>query len=145
MTSGITKGVIAAVLLAAPCLQAQPETTADGHHLVCEQAARPEDTERLERCTAALVAASPDDPRTVRAQWTLAVRRRDRVQARALIERARATGVPEPEIAQMTRATDELDPGGWLGLRYWRTGILVLLLIVGVTITLSGRRPPVTP
>jgi hypothetical protein len=126
-------------------LSAQPDAGLAGHHLACELATRLEGTERLERCTAALVATAPSDPKTVYFQWALAVRRKDRDQARALIQRAQAAGMPADGVTRMTRATDELSPGGWLGLRYWKTGLLLLLLIAGMTITLSRRRTAPSP
>ena len=122
-------------------LTAQPEAALGGHHLACELATKLEGTERLEHCTAALVVAAPQDPKTVYFQWALAVRRKDRDQARALVERARATGMAEAGVTRMSQATDELSPGGWLGLRYWKTGLLLLLLVIGMTVTLTRRRP----
>ena len=119
-------------------LAAQPEAALGGHHLACELATKLEGTERLERCTAALVAAAPQDPKTVYFQWALAVRRKDCDQARALVERARATGMTEAGVTRMSQATDELSPGGWLGLRYWKTGLLLLLLVIGMTVTLHA-------
>ena len=137
----LTEAEVKAADAAVKHLQAQKEAALAGHHLDCELGARVEGTERLERCTAALVTAAPQDPKTVYFQWALAVRRKDRDQARALVERARATGMPEAGVTRMAQATDELSTGGWLGLRYWKTGLLLLLLIVGMTITLSRRRP----
>jgi hypothetical protein len=121
-------------------LTAQPGAALTGHHLACELATRLEGTDRLERCTAALVAAAPQDPKTVYFQWALAVRRKDRDQARTLVERARATGMGEAGVTKMRQATDELSPGGWLGLRYWKTGLLLLLLVIGMTVTLTRAR-----
>ena len=121
-------------------LTAQPGAELGGHHLACELATRLAGTDRLERCTAALVAAAPTDPKTVYFQWALAIRREDRAQARALVDRARAAGMAEAGVTKMSQATDELSPGGWLGLRYWKTGALLLLLVIGMTLTLTRRR-----
>lgn len=88
------------------------------------------------------LAAAPQDPKAIYDQWTIAVRRKDRDRARALLALARAAGMPE--ATRMSQATDELNPGGWLGLRYWKAGILVSLLLFGAALTVTRPRPRVS-
>jgi hypothetical protein len=84
-------------------------------------------------------AAAPQDAKAIYDQWTIAIHRKDRDRARALAALARAAGMPE--ATRMSQATDELNPGGWLGLRHWKKGILVSLLLVGTALTLTRPRP----
>jgi hypothetical protein len=87
---------------------------------------------------APLQAVAPQDAKAIHDQWTIAIHRKDRDRARALAALARAAGMPE--ATRMSQATDELNPGGWLGLRYWKAGILVSLLAIGAALTLTRPR-----
>src|SRR5260370_39005360 len=69
-------------------LKADPNAHPLADQLECDFAIRAGNVAQLKECTEALVASSPDDPATIRAQFALAMQRRDLAQARPLDELA---------------------------------------------------------
>jgi hypothetical protein len=67
----------------------------------CQLAVRTGDVPTLQECVSALIAAAPQDPRTVSYHWALAVAKRDFPEAARLVQRARTAGVTDDGIAQM--------------------------------------------
>lgn len=73
--------------------------------LECEVGTRTSNIAQLRECTVALAATAPDDPRTISYEWDLAVQENDFDRAEALVERARAAGVPPESLEKMSKAT----------------------------------------
>ena len=67
----------------------------------CFLGARMQDLEMLEGCVTALIAAAPDDPRTITYHWTLAMGKRQYDDAARLMERAKIAGVKPERISEM--------------------------------------------
>jgi tetratricopeptide (TPR) repeat protein len=78
-----------------------------GHDLAddleCQLGVRLEDVSRLQKCTAALAARAPDDPKTLSYEWALALKRGNMKEAAAVLERARSTEMKPEGIEQMER------------------------------------------
>jgi hypothetical protein len=73
--------------------------------LRCEIALRFRDFAALEACTNELAAKAPKDPKTISLEWALALEKRDRGEALALIDRARGAGMTNDGLARMEKAT----------------------------------------
>jgi hypothetical protein len=78
---------------------------ADG--LECEVAVRTSNVAHLRECTTGLAKSAPDGPETLTFQWALAVQEGKFGQARALIERAKALGVPVEKMQETTAANQK--------------------------------------
>ncbi len=83
-------------------LDKQPGLAVPAAHLRCKAAVKMDDRANLEACTAVLATSSPDDPKTVVFQWSLAVMRGQRDQAALLVDRARAMGVETDSLERMS-------------------------------------------
>ncbi|MBV9949974.1 MAG: hypothetical protein JOZ69_24235, partial [Myxococcales bacterium] len=112
--------------------------------LECQLGVRLEDTSRLERCTQALAAKAPDDPRTISFEWALAMNRGDEKQAEALIERARASAMKPDGVEEMVRAVETFRADRRHMLYAWSFGGLAVVLAGGgLLIFFLARRKPV--
>jgi hypothetical protein len=107
-------------------LRRQPGGLLRAEQLQCDLALKQGDGAMLAACTAALMAAAPDDARTIGYQWALAVHRRDGDEARRLLERARRAGVTPSGIAAMETLA-AAQPGF---LRRW--GLPLALAAIGL-------------
>jgi len=121
-------------------LRAQSVGPAFLAELECRVGLHEHDEVRLGRCVSELVTHAGQQPRTVSYQWALALLRKDRTQALALVEQGRGIGMTAQEVERMQRVTY-----AELG-RFDRAWLLV---IGGVLAVLSlgawwafGRRQP---
>jgi tetratricopeptide (TPR) repeat protein len=70
----------------------EPQAALEAERLRCDLAEHERDVPALRDCSAKLVAAAPDDLRTIGAQWALALHTGDRVAAERFVTRVRAGG-----------------------------------------------------
>jgi hypothetical protein len=96
--------------------------------LECRVGARTSNVAQLQECTAGLAAKSPNDAKTITYLWALAVARGDSEEAKALVARAQTAGVPAPDLAQMTEATQR---AMWTRVGRLALWILVAALLAG--------------
>jgi tetratricopeptide (TPR) repeat protein len=82
---------------------AAKDVTAD---LECEVAARTGSVPMLRECTSALTLSAPNDPKTLRSRWVLAIQEHKFEEARDVIEQAGSLGMPTDAMVKAT-ATDE--------------------------------------
>ena len=109
--------------------------------LKCELGLRVNDVAMLEECTAALTAIADGDPKTIAAQWALAMQKREADRAAQLIDRARLAGLAPQTLRDMELATSALSPG-------WRqliTDVRLLFLAFLVGGALLLRRSLLSP
>jgi hypothetical protein len=112
-------------------LSQQPDVGVVPQQLACEVAVHNHDVPGLETCTAALAKTAPNDAKTISYQWALAIEKRDRKQARDLIDRARAAGMAKEGLAKMEQATGSL--GGFpRSALMWAVGVALALGIVAI-------------
>ena len=90
-------------------LRGTTETHLPGTVLQCELAMRNDNLESLRACTQELARLAPNDASTISFSWALAMRRRDRSEARQAIAQAKAAGIAAERVARMERATADLD------------------------------------
>lgn len=92
-------------------LAAEPKAAIDTERLRCDLAAHEHDIAGLESCSAKLVAAAPEDLRTISSEWALSVAKGDRAAAERFVDRIRATGRNGKTVDAMEDAMRGL-PGG---------------------------------
>ena len=100
------------------------------NHLRCEMGVKLADIARLERCTRALAKVSPDDPKTVVFEWSLAVQKGQRADAERLVGRAVKAGIVLEHIDRMRNITSSVGREWWgrsLPLALVATALLALL------------------
>jgi tetratricopeptide (TPR) repeat protein len=111
--------------------------------LECQLAVRLEDVNRLQKCTAALAARAPEDPKTLSYQWALALKRGNMKEAQAVLERARSTEMKPEGIEQMERGMASFQATRRRKLYAWGLGGLAILAGVGIAAGFATRRRPV--
>jgi hypothetical protein len=119
-------------------LKREEKTKTVAAELQCDIGLRLEDVSRLEECTTALAETAPQSAKTISYQWALSVKRRDFGQARQLIERAKAAGMPPEGIARMDEATMAAEPWWqrkvrdrrfWMGMSAFAIAAIVAVLL----------------
>ncbi len=111
-----------------------------GAYVMCQAAMALHDRDALEGCTATLRRSAPQDPRTISAEWALAMERGDHDDARRLMTRARTAGVPAKGLAAMETATRSIGP-----VRLFRVATCWLLEAAIFLLALSGGRQRFQP
>jgi len=109
--------------------------------LQCELGLRLNDVAMLEECTAALTAIAAGDPKTIAAEWALAMQKRETGRAAQLIDRARRAGLAPQALRDMELATSAVSPS-------WRqlvTDVRLLFLAFLVGGALLLRRSLLSP
>jgi len=91
--------------------------------LECEVASRVGNVKELEQCVAVFVAKAPNEAKTIRYQWALALRHNNVAEARNLVERAKKAGMSEEGLRTMQGAID--------GVSHQRRWGMVLAWIAG--------------
>lgn len=120
-------------------LDAQPGQTLVAEHVRCELGVKAKDVALLRRCTSALDAAAPNDPKTIIFAWTLAVREGRTADAAQLLERAQAAGVVVANLERMEKVT--FARAGWSWSRWSLAGAALLLVVAASAWALRRRRP----
>jgi tetratricopeptide (TPR) repeat protein len=120
-----------------------------GHDVVdeleCEVGSRTANIAQLEECTAGLAQRSPDDAKTLSYEWALAVEKGDFAGASALLDRAKAAGVPQEMLARMQKRTDDRRMHRMTRLLFG--ALAAALLVVGIFLAaklVKRRRQPST-
>lgn len=114
--------------------------------LHCALAVRVQDRKALDTCTATLAKTAADDPQTVSFQWALAVMKGDRRAATHLIERARGLGMKPEALAQMERATNELQARRFVRAALWGLGLALFAVLAALALrAAAGRRRSSAP
>jgi tetratricopeptide (TPR) repeat protein len=108
--------------------------------LDCQLAVRVEDVGLLQKCSDALAARAPNDPRTLSFQWALAVKRGNMTQAKTLLERARSTDMKPEGIAQMERGMASFEATRRRKLYAWTLGALAIVVGLGAGLVFATRR-----
>ncbi len=91
--------------------------------LECQVGVRTSNVAQLRECTAALVAAAPENPRVLSYQWNLAVEEGKFTLAKELIARAGAAGLAPDTVLRMQKITSTTERWHW-----FRVGLVVLAL-----------------
>jgi tetratricopeptide (TPR) repeat protein len=110
------------------------------HDLECQVGMRTANVPLLKECTAALVATSPDDPKTLSYRWALAMQENRFRDATKLIEAAKAKGAKPEGIASMERTTAEGKRLYWRRVSLWTACLTLLLGAMGVGARVLGAR-----
>jgi tetratricopeptide (TPR) repeat protein len=118
----------------------QPAAGIAGAHVGCQLGARLEDVKRLEACTKTLATASPNDPKTLVFQWTLAMLRKDYADARLRIAALKKTAMDPVGVQKLEAATTQAS-SLWVRVRSdWRYGAGLTVLLLGVVLAIGLRR-----
>ena len=110
-----------------------PELTVPTAQMRCEAAVKTSDRKTMEACTAVLAKAAPNDPKTIVFQWSLAMMRGERDDARQLIDRARGAGLATEAIERMNNLTAH---ARWTRLQISLLGAFGILSVVGAYLAL---------
>jgi len=111
-----------------------------GDVVECEVGLKLHDKQRLQRCTANLVASAPSDPKTLSFQWAYSVERGDYAGAKALLERLKQTAISPKALQKMEEATSLARPWWKRALRSWWALSVLVLIVLAAAITLMSRR-----
>ena len=96
--------------------------------LRCDASLRFQDWPMLKTCTDRLAMVAPNDAKTVSFQWALAVHDHDKVQAEALVDRARTLRMDPAGIQKMEAANRAMS----------RTTLVRFLFVMAVLALLGG-------
>ena len=91
-------------------LEKDPSLNVAANHIRCQLGVKVKDVAMLETCTKALAAVAPDDAKTIVFQWSLALQKGQRAEAKRLIDRARKSGVILEGIERMENVTSSAGP-----------------------------------
>jgi tetratricopeptide (TPR) repeat protein len=106
--------------------------------LECQVGVRTSNVDQLKECTAALALRTPDSPSLLSYQWALAMEEKKFDQARDLIERARAAGMPAENLVSMEKKTSESER--WRRIQIGLVLLATALLIGGAAIATRAMR-----
>ena len=120
---------------AARHLAAQPDARVLGLQLECRLGVRTARLPLLEECTRDLAAAAPNGASTYVFAWSLAQQKHDYDEARRLIDRARAAGLPADALARMQSATSPTSR------RLVIAGVGLASMLLGFLLLWHRRRP----
>lgn len=132
---GATPDQLRDVEAAARHLTAQPDARVLGLQLECRLGVHTASLSLLQECTRELAAAAPNDASTYVFAWSLAQLQGQHDQARLLIERARAAGLPKDALARMQAATSTRSPTR----RFVIAGVGVAGLLLGLLLVFRRR------
>jgi tetratricopeptide (TPR) repeat protein len=112
-----------------------------GFEIECDLAVRLGDKKRLEECTPALARATPNDPKVVFFQWSLALMQHDYDAANEFLAHAKASPMKVEDVAKMEDATISALPIWRRVLHDWRIPTtLAILLAAAFAMTMTWRR-----
>jgi tetratricopeptide (TPR) repeat protein len=109
-----------------------PAMIVPGAQMHCEAGVKLKDEAAMAACTKVLAQAAPNDPKTIVFQWSLAMMRGKRDDARQLVDRAKTAGLTTDAIDRMNdlMSRTRWSSRGLVGVGAFGAGAAVLLFLL---------------